>query len=65
MLRLVTIYVLTFLWGMPAMESWRPEPLDVPLTQFHDSVVSIALNMRRSGQRLGPYLREPVERYFS
>lgn len=65
MLRLVTIFVLTFFWGTPAMESLRPAPLDVPLTQFHNSVVTITLNVRRNSRRLGPYLMQPVERYFS
>jgi len=58
MLRLVFAFVLTFVWGMPAMGALRPEPLDYPLRKFHLQVLLMARDVHFSGQRLGLLWRE-------
>ncbi len=44
MFRTLLLVGFAFAWGSPQFEDLRPEPLDVPLVNFHHDVRAVALD---------------------
>jgi hypothetical protein len=48
--RTLLLFGFAFAWGSPQFEDLRPEPLDVPLVNFHHDVRAVALEAAYAAQ---------------